>query len=172
MSKRCKDCLITQPLSEYYKHKQMADGHLNKCKSCVKGRVSSHRDNNLERIQEYDRNRPNKEERVAKVRDKYFETKETDPVLFKERNNSRSINYREKNPEKYKATNAVNSAIKYGRLVKSLSCARCECSDGLQGHHWSYLPEHHLDVEWLCVSCHSEEHVRLQELGRCPDIPF
>lgn len=34
--KACIICNVSQPLSEYYKHKQMGDGHLNKCKSCCK----------------------------------------------------------------------------------------------------------------------------------------
>lgn len=35
----------------------MADGHLNKCKTCVKIRVNAHRELNIDRIRAWDRSR-------------------------------------------------------------------------------------------------------------------
>ena len=36
IKKVCFKCNIEKPLTDYYKHKAMADGHLNKCKNCTK----------------------------------------------------------------------------------------------------------------------------------------
>ena len=61
--KKCKDCGIEKDISEYHVHKQMKDGHLNKCKVCVRKRVSDHRAKNIDRIRAYDRKRGNRQDK-------------------------------------------------------------------------------------------------------------
>ena len=34
--KRCFKCGLEKELTQFYKHKEMSDGHLNKCKECTK----------------------------------------------------------------------------------------------------------------------------------------
>ena len=164
--KVCKDCGELKELGQFYKHKQMADGHLNSCKDCVKARVTNHRGENLERIQKYDRNRPNSKERVAKCGEKAKVLRESGDEVFLEKERNRIKTYRRENEPNYKAHNAVSNALRDGKLFKPAKCEACGDQLELQGHHWSYEEDNWLDVLWLCAECHGKEHKRLNAMKR------
>ena len=137
-SKTCFKCKVDQPLTEFYKHSQMADGHLNKCKSCTKIEATKHREKNIERIREYDRKRGRLAHRVA------LHTRV-------------SKAWRAEDKRRQKAHNAVRQAILNGRLSSS-PCERCGEEKSL-AHHEDY--DKPLDVMWLCQPCHKQRHKEL-----------
>ena len=64
-------------------------------------------------------------------------------------------------PVKLRARNAVRDAVRRGKIEKPNRCNRCHKSflrHQLMGHHHDYSRP--IDVEWLCSSCHSLEHMR------------
>ncbi len=99
--KPCIKCGQTKPLANFYKHKQMLDGHLNECKKCTKKRVNKHRYENIDSAREYDRSRSNLPHRV-KARKDYQKTDE-----FKESHAKAIKKYRKNNPKKVKAHRVV-----------------------------------------------------------------
>ena len=137
--KECFKCGAERPLSDFYKHKGMKDGHLNKCKECTKQDTKARRLNpkTREAVLEYERQRGS--------RQTHEDTKE----------------YREKWPEKYKARNAVSNAVRDGRLIKPDNCTECGDATRLEGHHDDYSKP--LDVRWLCSPCHHQHHA-MEEL--------
>ncbi len=132
MEKKCFKCEVIKPLGEFYRHKAMRDGHVNKCKACNKSDVSDHRLLNIDKIREYDRGRGNRQ------------------------SSSYQKEYRKNNPNKYKATNMVNNAIKGGKL-HSEPCAECGHADSV-AHHDDYSKP--LNVRWLCQAHHKKWHAK------------
>lgn len=133
-TKRCFKCLCMKPIDDFYKHSQMADGHLNKCKECAKRDVSAHRIENIERIRQYDKKRASMPHRIALRRE----------IVKK---------YVGHFPSRKKANTAVNNAIRDGRLNRQPCWV---CGNKAVAHHADY--DRPLDVVWLCQSHHKQAH--------------
>ena len=138
MDKACFKCGAVKSLTDFYKHKAMKDGHLNKCKSCTKKDARKHRDDNLEKVKEYDRNRSNKDARNEAVKSRYKDLYGKDEGYTKGILASKRA-YSETNRNKKSASVSVNNAIRDGKLFKPDVCSSCrESGVDIEGHHWSY----------------------------------
>lgn len=142
-SKECFKCKTIKPLTEFYKHKAMADGHLNKCKACTKSDVARHREDNIEKVREYDRQRAKTPER-AKLNAEF--------TRF----------WRSEDSRRASAHNAVSRAVKTGELLRR-SCEVCGSEKSL-AHHDDY--DNKLDVVWLCQPCHKVRHKAIAKVIR------
>lgn len=134
-SKQCFKCKSVKPLSEFYKHAEMADGHLNKCKNCNKADVRENRSNKLDYYREYDRKRANTPERLA-VQKEF------------------SKGWREADKRRDRCHNAVARALRIGSLIKE-PCVKCGEVKSV-AHHEDY--DKPLDIVWLCQPCHVRRH--------------
>lgn len=155
--KECFKCGKEKPLSDFYKHSQMADGHLNKCKKCAKKDVAKHREENLDEIRAYDRKRGSLPHRIA-LRDDYQKT-----AAGKIAGDNANRKYKERHPNKRAAHLLLGYAIKAGKIIKE-SCSICGSIYRIHGHHEDYCKP--LDVIWLCPKHHSELHKKLREIER------
>ena len=73
--------------------------------------------------------------------------------------------YRAENPDRIKARNAVNDAIKLGHLCppSELDCNHCGEQAQHWHHWWSYAEEFWFWILPLCRKCHKAEHARLKD---------
>lgn len=146
--KTCKECGFEKPLSEYYAHQKMADGHLNKCKNCVRIRISKHRELNLDQIKAYDKQRAMIPKRIE-ARKEYGKT-DAGKIAKKKALEK----YRMKHTDRNYARIAVNNALRDGKIEK-IPCLICG-DEKVEGHHPDYSRP--LDVVWLCNQHHREAH--------------
>ena len=61
-----------------------------------------------------------------------------------------------KNPDKYKARNAVQSALRRGSLTRPDFCSECGLICKPDAHHDDYYKP--LEIKWLCRKCHAAIH--------------
>lgn len=80
-------------------------------------------------------------------------------ATLKESNLAYQKRYAAKFPERVKARETVNNAVKAGKIIRPTLCQDCGNGGRLHGHHADYSKP--LSVEWLCVSCHRRRHSQL-----------
>ena len=156
MEKECICCKLIKPISEYYKHSQMKDGTLNKCKECQKANSKKTRDKNIDRYREYDRIRSTLPHRV-KARADYQKTD-----AFRASHKKSLLKSAEKFPLKKKARYIFSNAIRDGKVNK-LPCFICG-DKIVEGHHPDYSRP--LEVVWLCTKHHSQVHKEFWQMER------
>jgi len=147
--KECFKCRLHLPLSDYYKHPMMADGHLNKCKKCA--RIDSEE---RRKIKEQDSKwliseRKRHREKSRKYRENGIPSRQSQ----KSKND-----YCERNPEKRKAHWKVSNALRSGKIHRHPCCI---CGSKAEAHHEDYSKP--LDVIWFCSKHHAEHHVKQRE---------
>lgn len=131
-AKRCFRCAEIKPLSKFYRHPRMGDGHLGKCASCTRRDVQERRAVNRVHYLDYDRRRH-------------------------QHNPTRVVHSRI--PEHHRARVMLHNAVARGHIVKPTECSDCRRSlppEKIQGHHEDY--DQPLAVIWLCSVCHGVRH--------------
>ena len=148
--KTCRECNVEKPLSEFYVHARMKDGHLNKCKQCVKARVDKYVKANPDKKKQWSRNYATSEAGLERAKS-YLLTERGKAV-----SKNRAKNYRKNHPIRDRATYLVSYEIKCGRLIRPEVCSSCNAECKPHGHHDNYTKP--LDVTWLCEPCHKKWH--------------
>ncbi len=137
---------------------RQTNGNLQRdCKDCWKAYVKANRLARAAQYAEYERGRANLPHRVE-ARQAYAATPQG-----RANGNRAKLAFTARFPFKKKASEAVNNAVRDGRLSKK----PCEvCGDvKAQAHHDDYSKP--LEVRWLCPKHHAEWHKRNTPI--CPE---
>lgn len=156
-TKTCTKCSTTKPTTDFSKDVSRKDGLTCRCKSCDSVAKRKWNAENKEHKTEYDRAwkaaHPN--EVKAHSRKHYAENTEYHAAYNARR--------RVEHPDRLKANSAVSNAIRNATLTRPSECSACSKSCKPEGHHTSYDKRFHLDVVWLCRSCHKRLHAELKK---------
>lgn len=131
--KKCSRCGGYKDDNEFQIRNASTDGHTASCKKC---------------LSLYDKARANLPHRIQ-ARKQYAQTKNGKIAHTKA-----TTKYKKTYPNKYKATNIINNAIRDGKLY-SEPCQECG-KNITQAHHDDYMKA--LNIRWLCAAHHKQWH--------------
>lgn len=149
--KTCFKCGETKPMDAFYRHSQMKDGHLSKCKDCTRKDVKANRDAKADYYREYDRKRFQEDPRVRERHQQYRKTAAGSSSI-----SAAQAKWISANPEKRAAHNILGNAVRDGNILKPERCSMCGTGGRIEGHHEDYSKP--LEVIWLCPQCHVDTH--------------
>lgn len=137
VTKICFKCNEEKELKNFYSHKRMADGYLNKCILCTKNDTKKRRTKLSSDATWVEKEKKRQREKYYRLeyKEKYKVCGETKKKIMSR--------YNEKYPEKLKAKNLSQHLSK---------------KDGNHLHHWSYNEEHYKDVIELTKKEHYTLH--------------
>lgn len=132
--KTCLDCKETKPINEFYTHKKMADGHLNKCKNCVKKRLHNYWHDGRGKIVDKRRN----------LKPKRIEWKR-----------QQSARMRIKHRAKIDVNYLWYKHVRQNKIIYGC-CSVCGTNNKIEAHHSDYNKPY--DIIWFCSLRHKEWH--------------
>lgn len=154
--KVCFKCGISKPLDDFYKHGQMKDGRLNKCKECTKNDATKHRIERIYYYRAYDKQRASAPHRAQARKD--YSRSEAGRLSHARALKRQRVKY----PDKYRARTTFWNAVRDGKVVPWPVCCVPECNSKPEAHHPDYSRP--LDVVWLCSVHHKQVHAMANKI--------
>ena len=156
--KMCPRCGTEKFTSDFNQHRKTKDGLNSCCRSCAKKGFQDWAAKNPE-VRTACSTKWNASHGAKLATKKYIASGKFTPVMKRyqqsPKGKAQRVKERLTHPEKVSARKAVHYALKTGKLVKG-PCVDCGSTLRIEGHHHNGYsrPDHHLDVIWLCHTCH------------------
>ena len=131
--KTCFKCKRSLPVREFYRHPEMGDGRLGKCKTCTRSDVAGNRLARRGHYLAYDRAR----------------TKGRRKAVWA----ASSVR-----AGKHRANTTFGDAVRGGKIKRPERCSLCGEGGKIHGHHEDYRRP--LVVMWVCIPCHKSIHAK------------
>ena len=155
--KTCFKCSRTLPLSDFYSHPAMADGHLGKCKNCTKADTAAR-----VKVKSLDPAWMEKEIERHRLKQQRRRQQGRDRKLTREKKRQVAKAHAARYPERHRARMVLGGAVRAGTVSRQ-PCSVCGVTDS-EAHHDDYSKP--LAVTWLCPAHHAERHREIRRQAR------